>query len=106
MQFWSCTTCFTEDGFQDLQDEFLSAHCEEFDEEEENKLVYTEIYNNYITQIEGYISRRLKELHPSFQMNLLLSLIQWVTLSFFLKTNDVVCISGYFNLTAAVTFLV
>ncbi|XP_063687795.1 ADP-ribosylation factor-like protein 2-binding protein [Bolinopsis microptera] len=63
-------------GFQDLQDGFLSEHSDEFDEEEENKLVYMEIYNSYITKIEGYISKRLKELHPSFQMDLLLSMIQ------------------------------
>ena len=63
-------------GFQDLQDGFLSEHSDEFDEEEENKLVYMEIYNSYITEIEGYISKRLKELHPSFQMDLLLSMIQ------------------------------
>ena len=67
---------FSEDGFQDLQDKFLSEHCEEFEEEDENKLIYTEIYNSYITQIEGYICRRLKELHPSFQMDLLLTMIK------------------------------
>lgn len=69
---------FPEDGFQDLQDKFLSENCEEFEEDEENKLIYTDIYNNYIEKLEGYISTRLKELHPGFQMEILLSLIKYV----------------------------
>jgi len=72
----SNTSLCSEDGFQDLQDKFLNEHCDEFENEEENKLIYTDIYNQYISTLEGYIANRMMELCPSFKMSALLELIQ------------------------------
>jgi len=68
--------CISEDEFQDLQEKFLSQNCEEFEDEDENKLIYTDIYNKYIDTLEGYICKRLEELQPGFTMSKLLTLIQ------------------------------
>ena len=67
---------FSEDGFQDLQDTFLSQNCEEFEDEEDNKLIYTDIHNKYICALEEYLCSRLQELKPGFDMALFLSQIQ------------------------------
>ena len=68
--------CISEDGFQELQDQFLNEHCDQFEDEEENKLIYTDIYNQYISILEGYIANRMMELCPKFKMSTLLELIQ------------------------------
>ena len=38
-----------EDGFQSVIDDFLNAHYHHFDEDEENKLIYTDIFNQYVS---------------------------------------------------------
>ena len=39
---------FVEEEFQELQDDFMEKHYEEFEETEENKLIYTEIHKQYV----------------------------------------------------------
>ncbi|XP_075212996.1 ADP-ribosylation factor-like protein 2-binding protein isoform X2 [Lycorma delicatula] len=63
--------------FHHLQTSFMDRYWHEFDNSEENKLVYTDIFNEYIIVIERFIERRLIELLPGFSMsNFLRDLIQ------------------------------
>ncbi|XP_014260637.1 ADP-ribosylation factor-like protein 2-binding protein isoform X1 [Cimex lectularius] len=55
-------------NFQKIQKEFLDKHWTEFDEGEENKLMYTEIFDNYVATIEQCIEDRLKQEIPNFNM--------------------------------------
>jgi ADP-ribosylation factor 2-binding protein len=45
--------------FTDLQREFFSRYCEHFTPDEENKLIYMEIFNEYLNKIEKYIEKSL-----------------------------------------------
>jgi len=55
--------------FQDMQEELLRSHCDEFDEtSEENKLVYTEIYQLYTSAVEDFIEAELEKRVPDFRM--------------------------------------
>lgn len=55
--------------FQDLQESLLKENCDEFDEtSEENKLIYTDIYNTYTKAVEDYIERELVARVPGFDM--------------------------------------
>ena len=55
--------------FQDMQEELLRSHCDEFDEtSEENKLIYTEIYQNYTKSVEEFIETELDKRIQNFNM--------------------------------------
>lgn len=64
------------DDFQELQDSFLAEHCDTFDVEDENKLEYTEIFNKYITLLEGKITDSMCERMPGFKMGSFIELIK------------------------------
>lgn len=51
------------EDFSVMQDNFFSRHCSTFTEDEENKLEYTEIFNEYIDTIEKHIERNLDEVN-------------------------------------------
>ena len=38
------------DVFDQINTDFLERHCHHFDDEEENKLIYTEIFKEYVSQ--------------------------------------------------------
>ena len=44
---------------------FTRKHCDQFEDSEENKLVYTTLFNEYTALIEGYIEERLGASVPS-----------------------------------------
>lgn len=52
--------------FQDLMLSFCQQHCDTFEDTEENKLEYTEIFNKWTTHIEGYIENQLKNVFSDF----------------------------------------
>ncbi|KAF6215631.1 hypothetical protein GE061_010387 [Apolygus lucorum] len=54
--------------FQKLQRDFLDKYCLEFDDTEENKLSYMEIFEEYVRTIERSIEERLKMSIPNFNM--------------------------------------
>mmetsp|Transcript_81521 Transcript_81521/g.242984 ORF Transcript_81521/g.242984 Transcript_81521/m.242984 type:complete len:221 (+) Transcript_81521:68-730(+) len=56
------------DEFQDLLQGFSKEHCGQFEDTDENKLVYTEIFKKYSDLIEGYLEKKLKEAVPGFEM--------------------------------------
>ena len=41
------------ESFKEMQREFFAQHCEKFDDEEENKLEYTEIHKQYEEIVEA-----------------------------------------------------
>ena len=40
--------------------EFFNAHCKEFEDEEENQLKHTEIYQTYMKILDEYIDAKLE----------------------------------------------
>ena len=42
---------FSEDFFQELQNEFMEKHYHHFEDVEENKLIYTDIFTQYVSVI-------------------------------------------------------
>lgn len=36
--------------FVELQEHFLAEHCDEFSDDEENKLIYTDVFHDYVCQ--------------------------------------------------------
>ncbi|XP_061863525.1 ADP-ribosylation factor-like protein 2-binding protein [Colius striatus] len=57
-----------DDDFQLLQRTFMEKHYQEFDDSEENKLIYTSIFNEYISLVEKYIEEKLLDRIPGFSM--------------------------------------
>lgn len=52
--------------FQDLMLGFCQKHCDIFEDSEENKLEYTEIFNTWTGYIESFIEERLKQTVEDF----------------------------------------
>jgi hypothetical protein len=44
-----------EDEFEKLRNTFFEKYCDVFEETEENKLIYTNIFKEYINKLETYI---------------------------------------------------
>ncbi|XP_057329727.1 ADP-ribosylation factor-like protein 2-binding protein [Microplitis mediator] len=61
-----------EPKFQETQQHFLEKYWKEFDSEEENKLIYMNIFEEYHKTIENYIETNLKKIIPEFSMESLL----------------------------------
>lgn len=57
-----------DEEFQSLQKRFMEKHWVEFEEEEENKLIYTDIFNEYNNIIERHIEEKLRQKMPDFSM--------------------------------------
>ena len=54
--------------FNRFQSSFLTAHCQSFDSGDENKLIYTTLFDEYVSRMEGFISTFLTKKLPGFQM--------------------------------------
>eukprot|EP00937_MAST-01D_sp_MAST-1D-sp2_P005866 g5866.t1 len=54
--------------FVSLQDDFCTEHCGVFEDTDENKLQYTEIFFQYTERIEGFIAERLTATIEGFDM--------------------------------------
>ncbi len=46
-----------DDKFKEVQNHFFAGHCKEFENSEENKIIYTEIFTAYKQSIEQYIEK-------------------------------------------------
>lgn len=55
--------------FSELQDNFFGKYCSIFEDTEENLLVYTEIFNEYGRVLDEYLSKRLKDKLPNFNLS-------------------------------------
>lgn len=62
-----------EDEFHSIQQKFLEKYWTIFDYSEENKLIYTDIFNEYTTTVETYIVNYLQKTIPHFNMTILLN---------------------------------
>ncbi|KAG7170476.1 ADP-ribosylation factor-like protein 2-binding protein [Homarus americanus] len=56
------------DEFAALRENFLEQHCQVFDDEDENKLEYMDIFKQYTSLIEGHIERELSARESGFKM--------------------------------------
>merc|ERR1712216_1037269 len=56
------------DEFQKLLQGFCKEHCQHFEDTEENKLIYTEVFKNYADTIEGFLDQKITAAIPEFKM--------------------------------------
>ncbi|XP_029178863.1 ADP-ribosylation factor-like protein 2-binding protein [Nylanderia fulva] len=61
-----------EEDFQALQQRFLEKYWNVFEPVEDNKLIYTDIFNEYNKTVEMYIEDYLKKVMPQFTIDILL----------------------------------
>lgn len=61
--------------FERMQKNFSTEHCMQFEATEENKLVYTTIFNQYQDSIERYINEKLEESIEGFSMERFIALL-------------------------------
>ncbi|CAL1679250.1 unnamed protein product [Lasius platythorax] len=61
-----------EEDFQALQQRFLEKYWDVFEPVEDNKLIYTDIFNEYNKAVETYIEDYLKKVMPQFTIDILL----------------------------------
>ena len=57
-----------DEGFNDMVGAFMNKHCHEFEDGEENKLIYTQLFADYTTMLEEYIARHISTRLPEFDM--------------------------------------
>ncbi|KAK9814103.1 hypothetical protein WJX72_000732 [[Myrmecia] bisecta] len=62
-------------SFEQLQHGFCTANCSHFEDTEENKLVYTQLFNQYTELIEQAIDTRLAAALPDFSMDEFLQML-------------------------------
>ncbi|KAK8379296.1 hypothetical protein O3P69_019282 [Scylla paramamosain] len=60
------------DEFFKLREGFLHDHCQLFEDQEENKLEYMEVYQEYLQVIEGHLESELERRAPELQISTLL----------------------------------
>lgn len=53
---------------KEIQTNFLDLHCMEFTNEEENKIIYMQIFNDYTKLIENFILDNLQRIAPHIDM--------------------------------------
>lgn len=58
-----------EDEFYELQRKFLETYWDVFEPVEENKLIYTDIFNEYSKVVENYIVNYLRRILPNFNID-------------------------------------
>nr|XP_012151127.1 PREDICTED: ADP-ribosylation factor-like protein 2-binding protein isoform X2 [Megachile rotundata] len=61
-----------EDEFYAIRNKFLDTYWEVFEPIEENKLIYTDIFDEYTKALESYIVNYLQKIIPHFNINTLL----------------------------------
>jgi len=55
--------------FAEMRDNFFNQYCSLFDCGEENKLIYTEIFNKYTQMVEHFLTAQLELKVPDFKMD-------------------------------------
>ncbi|XP_053982481.1 ADP-ribosylation factor-like protein 2-binding protein isoform X2 [Hylaeus anthracinus] len=64
-----------EEEFNTIQKKFLDMYWNVFEPIEENKLIYTDIFNEYHKAVENYIVNYLQKVIPHFNINKFLQLL-------------------------------
>ena len=62
--------------FDAMQKQFSTQNCMKFEATEENKLIYTTIFNEYTNTIEAYINTQLSEMIEGFSMDRFIALLE------------------------------
>ncbi|CAE7549145.1 ARL2BP [Symbiodinium pilosum] len=57
-----------DDSFQEMLNAYCREHCHHFEDSEENKLIYTELFSQYAELIEGHLERQMASAIPGFSM--------------------------------------
>ena len=57
-----------DEEFCAMQEAFCLEHCSAFEDTEENKLCYTDIFSRYTEEVEGFIAERLTAMVDDFDM--------------------------------------
>eukprot|EP00669_Euglena_mutabilis_P006210 TRINITY_DN1907_c0_g1_i1.p1 TRINITY_DN1907_c0_g1~~TRINITY_DN1907_c0_g1_i1.p1 ORF type:complete len:179 (+),score=55.87 TRINITY_DN1907_c0_g1_i1:40-576(+) len=65
-----------DEEFQQKQNKFFAANCHHFSDWEENKLIYSDIHKQYVTEIEAYIEHVLRRGLPAFDMPQFVALLR------------------------------
>ena len=58
-----------DDAFQEVLNAFCREHCHHFEDTEENKFIYTDLFNQYSALIEGHLEKQMTSAIPGFSMN-------------------------------------
>lgn len=58
-----------DDSFQELLNGFCREHCHHFEDTEENKFIYTDLFNQYSALIEGHLEEQMTAAIPGFTMS-------------------------------------
>ncbi|XP_039262236.1 ADP-ribosylation factor-like protein 2-binding protein [Styela clava] len=64
------------EDFQNMQDTFMEKYYKEFDDSEENKFIYTDIFKEYTATIEKCLNDELKKRISDFSMEMFVSTLQ------------------------------
>ncbi|KAL6622247.1 ADP-ribosylation factor-like protein 2-binding protein-like protein [Neocallimastix sp. 'constans'] len=65
-----------DEEFNNNQEKFFKENCEVFEDNEENKLIYTDIFNSYTEKIEKYLDTKLKQKFSWFDMTEFLTMLK------------------------------
>ncbi|KAJ3028296.1 UNVERIFIED_CONTAM: ADP-ribosylation factor-like protein 2-binding protein [Siphonaria sp. JEL0065] len=66
-----------DDLFVDFQNKFMEKNCKHFSTtEDENKLIYMDIFSSYTAKVESYIEKKLRQEIPDFNMADFLNLLR------------------------------
>ncbi|KAI8999544.1 ADP-ribosylation factor-like 2-binding protein, partial [Gaertneriomyces semiglobifer] len=66
-------------AFIQLDQAFLSKYCHHFTDDDENKLIYTDIFHQYVSMLESYIEKRLQARLKWFSMPKFMSMMRYCT---------------------------
>ena len=62
--------------YQELQNGFMEKHYKEFEDTEENKFIYTDIFQEYTNIFENYLTKELEQRVSGFSMSKFTSTLQ------------------------------
>ncbi|KXZ48546.1 hypothetical protein GPECTOR_27g717 [Gonium pectorale] len=62
--------------FEELREGFCRENCQHFEDSDENKLIYTDIFSKYTELVESMIESKLKQAVPGFSMAEFMTLLE------------------------------
>ncbi|KAJ1568602.1 ADP-ribosylation factor-like protein 2-binding protein [Cladochytrium tenue] len=65
-----------DDNFLAMQNSFMEKNCDAFSDDDENKLVYMDIFKSYTATLESYMEKRLRQDLPWFSMASFLQMLR------------------------------
>ncbi|PNW69822.1 hypothetical protein CHLRE_19g751247v5 [Chlamydomonas reinhardtii] len=65
-----------DEEFEELRESFCRENCQHFEDSDENKLIYTDIFSKYTSLVESTIDQRLKQAVPGFSMQEFMGLLE------------------------------